>query len=250
MSDFIVVIPARMASERLPGKPLRMIGDRPMIAWVHAQAKRSGAAEVIVATDSAEIEAACLGFGARVEMTRADHASGTDRIAEVAARRAWPDDQIVVNVQGDEPLIPPGLIDQVAALLERDPAAGMATLMTAVANADEFRDPNTAKVVTDAAGAALYFSRAPIPAARDGGLPAAARRHVGLYAYRVGCLKRLAAAPIAPLERVERLEQLRALWLGERIAIADAVEAPSRGVDTEAELELVRSLVAKQRVNA
>lgn len=250
MSEYVVVIPARMASERLPGKPLRAIGDKPMIAWVHAQARKSHAGEVIVATDSPEIEQACQRLGAEVEMTAPTHASGTDRIAEVAARRGWPDDKIVINVQGDEPLIPPSLIDQVAGLLERDPAAGMATLMTPVADLAEFRDPNSAKVVTDAAGAALYFSRAPIPASRDGSLPAAARRHIGLYGYRVGCLKRLAAAPVSPLEQVERLEQLRALWLGQRIAIADAVETPPRGVDTEADLEIVRNLVSQRRVSA
>jgi 3-deoxy-manno-octulosonate cytidylyltransferase (CMP-KDO synthetase) len=250
VSEYIVVIPARMASERLPGKPLRMIGDKPMIAWVHDRASRSGAAEVIVATDSAEIETACRSIGADVEMTAATHASGTDRIAEVATRRGWPDDRIVINVQGDEPLIPPSLIDQLAALLAQDAAAGMATLMTPVADMAEFLDPNSAKVVTDAAGAALYFSRAPIPASRDGNLPAIARRHIGLYGYRVGCLRRLAEAPVAPLEQAERLEQLRALWLGQRIAIADAVEVPPRGVDTEADLELVRTLVSKRRVSA
>jgi 3-deoxy-manno-octulosonate cytidylyltransferase (CMP-KDO synthetase) len=250
MSEYIVVIPARMASERLPGKPLRVIGDKPMIAWVHAQAMLSGAAQVIVATDSAEIESTCHGLGADVAMTAAAHASGTDRIAEVAAQRGWADDQIVINVQGDEPLIPPALIDQVADLLEQDPAAGMATLMTPITDLGEFLDPNSAKVVTDAAGSALYFSRAPIPSSRDGGLPATARRHIGLYGYRVGCLKRLAAAPLSPLERAERLEQLRALWLGQRIAIADAVEIPPRGVDTEADLQLVKNLVSKRCVSA
>lgn len=240
MNGFVVVIPARLASERLPRKPLLDIGGRPMVQWVHTQATRSAAAEVIVATDSAEIEAACSAFGAVVEMTGAHHASGTDRIAEVAERRGWADDRIVVNVQGDEPLMPPALIDQVAGLLAADPAAGMATLMTPLAEPAEYLDRNVAKVVTDRGGAALYFSRAPIPASRDASVPPDARRHIGLYAYRVGCLRELAAAPVAPPERAERLEQLRALWLGRRIAIADAVERPPRGVDTEADLETAR----------
>lgn len=240
MSGFVVVIPARLASERLPRKPLLDIGGQPMIQWVHAQAKRSGAGEVIIATDSPEIEAVCTGLGAIVEMTGEHHASGTDRIAEVAERRGWADDRIVVNVQGDEPLMPPALIDQVAGLLAADPAAGMATLMTPLADPDEYFDRNVAKVVADREGAAIYFSRSPIPASRDDTVPPDARRHIGLYAYRVGCLRRLAAAPVAPPERSERLEQLRALWLGQRIAIADAVEIPPRGVDTEADLEIAR----------
>ena len=246
MSGFIVVIPARMASERLPGKPLRDIGGQPMIGHVYAQARQSGAAEVIVATDAAEIQAVCQGFGATVAMTSASHASGTDRIAEVADQLDWPDSQIVVNVQGDEPLLPPALIDQVAGLLESDPAAGMATLMTPLADPAEYHDPNMAKVVSDQSGAAIYFSRAPIPASRDGRVPATARRHIGLYAYRVGCLRLLAATAVAPPEAVERLEQLRALWLGQRIAIADASEAPPRGVDTEADLEFIRRVVSER----
>jgi len=246
MSAFIVVIPARLASERLPRKPLLDIEGKPMIARVHERATRSGAGEVIVATDSPEIEAACRGFGAAVEMTAAEHQSGTDRIAEVAARRGWQDAQIVVNVQGDEPLLPPALIDQVAGLLAADTRADMATLMTPLADPAEYTDPNMAKVVTDRAGAAIYFSRAPIPASRSGGVPADARRHIGLYAYRVGCLRELAAAPVAPPEAAERLEQLRALWLGKRIAIADALEAPPRGVDTEHDLAWVRNAVRRQ----
>lgn len=243
MSGFYVVIPARLASERLPRKPLLDIGGMPMLERVWRQARASGAAEVIVATDAPEIESRARGFGASVELTAATHPSGTDRIAEVARRRGWGDRDIVVNVQGDEPLIPPTLIDQVAALLAADPEAGMATLMTALGDPSEYLNPNMAKVVVSGDGRAIYFSRAAIPAARDGGVPVDARRHVGLYAYRAGCLALLAATPPAPPERAEKLEQLRALWLGIPIAIADAVEAPARGVDTEEDLDYVRRVV-------
>lgn len=246
MSQFTVVIPARLASERLPRKPLLDIGGQSMIERVCGQALQSGADEVIVATDSSEIAEHLQLEGVAVEMTAATHQSGTDRIAEVAARNGWPDDRIVVNVQGDEPLLPPELIRQVAELLGTDSKAGMATLMTPLLNDGEYRDPNMARVVTDGTGAAMYFSRAAIPATRDGSVPEDARRHIGLYAYRVGCLQRIAAAPVAPAERAERLEQLRALWLGERIAIADAVTAPARGVDTAEDLEFVRAIFSGQ----
>jgi 3-deoxy-manno-octulosonate cytidylyltransferase (CMP-KDO synthetase) len=243
MTRFSVVIPSRLASQRLPGKPLREIGGLTMIERVHAQAQASGADEVIVATDSTEIESVCREAGARVELTSSDHASGTDRIAEVAERLDWPSDRIVVNVQGDEPLIPPALIDQVAGLLDADPAAAMATLMTPLAHEDEYRDPHMVKVVTDRNGSAIYFSRAPVPWSVAGGVPADARRHIGLYAYRVGALRQIASAPVAPPEKAERLEQLRALWLGLGIAIADAVEEPPRGVDTEEDLQFIREIV-------
>ena len=246
MSGFLVVIPSRLKSERLPRKPLLDIAGMTMIERVYRQARQSGAREVVIATDAAEIEQVARGFGAAVEITAETHASGTDRIAEVARRRGWADDEIVVNVQGDEPLIPPALIDQVARLLATDRAAGMATLMTALADPSEYSDPNMAKVVASRDGAALYFSRSPIPASRDGGVPTDARRHIGLYAYRVGCLNELAAAPMAPAERAEKLEQLRALWLGKRIAIADAVEPPARGVDTAADLDEIRRIIDKR----
>ena len=246
MSGFVVVIPARLKSERLPRKALLDISGMTMIERVYRQARRSAAREVVVATDADEIERAARAFGAAVERTGVDHASGTDRIAEVARRRGWDDAQIVVNVQGDEPLIPPALIDQVARLLEADAAAGMATLMTALADPAEYTDPNMAKVVASRDGAALYFSRSPIPASRDGGVPPEARRHIGLYAYRVACLKAVSAAPVAPAERAEKLEQLRALWLGQRIAIADAIEAPARGVDTAADLDEIRRIVSER----
>lgn len=247
MSEFIVVIPVRLESQRLPDKPLADIHGKTMVERVVERASASQASAVIVATDSGRIRDVLAASGTRVEMTSADHSSGTDRIAEVATRLGWPDDQIVVNVQGDEPLIPPAVIDQVAILLESDTKAGMATLMTPLKEDSEYRDPNMAKVVADASGAAIYFSRAPIPATLSGEVPADARRHIGLYAYRAGVLRFLAGSPVAPPERAERLEQLRALWLGQRIAIADAVEAPPRGVDTAADLDFIRQLIGQSR---
>jgi len=249
--SFRVVIPARHAAARLPGKPLADIAGRPMLAHVFERAAASGAAEVLVATDDARIAAAARAFGAGVEMTSAAHASGTDRLAEVAARRGWPDDAIVVNVQGDEPLIPPANIRQVAELLERDAHADLATLATPVQSLAEFLDTHAVKVVWRDDGHALYFSRAPIPWAREGapaGLAsqrefAGAWRHLGLYAYRVGALLRFAAAPPAVLEQIERLEQLRALALGMSFVVAEAREAPGPGVDTAEDLERVRRLL-------
>lgn len=238
-SGFIVVIPARYASTRLPGKPLKDIAGKPMIEWVYRQARKSGAAEVIVATDDERIAAACRGFDARVELTSAAHESGTDRIAEIARRFAWHDEQIVVNVQGDEPLISPLCIAQTARLLGWHPEATIATLTTPLESDADFRDPNFAKVVTDKDGWALYFSRAPIPWPREGGLPAA-QRHIGLYAYRVAGLKAITAAPPCALEQAEKLEQLRALWLGLRIIVATAAEPPAPAVDTEEDLQKVR----------
>ena len=246
MSGFAVLIPARYASTRFPGKPLADIGGKPMVLWTYDAARRSAAAEVMVATDDERVAAACRGAGARVELTANGHASGTDRIAEVAARSAWDERDIIVNVQGDEPLMPPKLIDQAALLLDRHPTADLATLMTDVRDARELADPNVVKVVVDSEGFALYFSRAPIPSPRDGGLPPGAKRHIGLYAYRAGSLKKLAASPPCELEQIERLEQLRALWLGQRIVLADAIEIPPRGVDTEADLAAVRRVVARR----
>ena len=238
--SFIAVIPARYESSRLPGKPLADICGRPMIEWVHELACRSGADPVIVATDEERIAAAGRAAGAKVELTAGHHESGTDRIAEVAARLGWADDQIVVNVQGDEPLLPPALIAQVAALLSGDSEAAVATLVTPIRSEEEWRDPNLARVVVDNNNRALYFSRASIPSPREGGLPKALR-HVGLYAYRVGALQQLAATPPCELERVEMLEQLRALWLGMKIAVAEAVEPSPCGVDTAEDLDDVRS---------
>ncbi len=244
MTAFRVVSPARHASTRLPGKPLLPLAGEPMIVHVQRLAQRSGAAEVLVATDDARIRDACAAAGAAVEMTGAHHASGTDRIAEVAARRGWAADDIVVNVQGDEPLLPPALIGQVAKLLAATPAASIATLATPILSEADYLDPNVVKVVTRPDGMALYFSRAPIPWDRDGaaGQPTGgrrhrgSRRHLGLYAYRVGALLSLAAAAPAEIEQRERLEQLRALAVGLPIVVADAEASPGPGVDTAEDL--------------
>jgi 3-deoxy-manno-octulosonate cytidylyltransferase (CMP-KDO synthetase) len=235
---FRVAIPARYASTRLPGKPLALLAGLPLVLHVHRLAVRSGAAEVVVATDDERIRAACLAQGADVEMTGAGHASGTDRIAEVAMRRRWAPDAIVVNVQGDEPLLPPALISQAAQLLSDDAAASIATLATPISTREEFCNANVVKVVADAHMHALYFSRAPIPWLRDGAAPASvgARRHLGIYAYRVAALRRLAAMPPSALEQAERLEQLRALQAGMVIVLADAIEPPGSGIDTAEDL--------------
>jgi 3-deoxy-manno-octulosonate cytidylyltransferase (CMP-KDO synthetase) len=245
---FRVAIPARYASTRLPGKPLALLGGLPLVLHVHRLALRSGASEVVVATDDDRIRAACLAQGADVEMTGTGHASGTDRIAEVAARRRWAPDSIVVNVQGDEPLLPHALISQAARLLADDPAASIATLATPIGSREEFCNVNVVKVVTDAHAHALYFSRAPIPWLRDGAAPASvgARRHLGLYAYRVEALQRLAAMPPSALEQAERLEQLRALQAGMVIAVTDAVEPPGPGIDTAADLQRAEASLRRE----
>ena len=248
---FHVLIPARYAATRLPGKPLLDVGGRPMIAWVYERATASGAESVAVATDSEPIRAACDSLGLSVVMTKATHVTGTDRIAEVAHRKAWAADAIVVNVQGDEPLVPPAAIRQVAQLLTDSQDAAIATLAAPIESLQEFLDPNVVKVVTDGGGRALYFSRAPIPWTRDAapqGLGsqsscAGALRHIGMYAYRVGALLRMAALAPTPLEQRERLEQLRALENGLEIRVAIAVEIPPPGVDTPADLDRVRRLI-------
>ena len=225
-----------------------------MLQWVYERARASGARDVLIATDDAAIAAAAGAFGAVARMTSADHASGTDRLAELAAIERWPEGDIVVNVQGDEPLIPSAIIRQVAALLESDREAAIATLATPVESLAEFLDPNAVKVVADAKGRALYFSRAPIPWNRDGasaGLAsqrifAGARRHVGIYAYRVGALRRLASMAPTVLERSEKLEQLRALESGLLIRVADAAETPGPDVNTAEDLERVSALMERQ----
>jgi 3-deoxy-manno-octulosonate cytidylyltransferase (CMP-KDO synthetase) len=250
-SAFRVAIPARHGSTRLPGKVLAPIGGKPMLQWVYERARASGARGVLVATDDPAIAAAARAFGAEARMTSTAHASGTDRIAELAMIESWPDADIVVNVQADEPLIPPALIRQVAALLDSDPQAAIATLATPVESLSEFLDPNAVKVVTDSRGRALYFSRAPIPWNRDGapsGLTsqrvfAGARRHVGIYAYRVGALRRLASLAPTVLESVEKLEQLRALEERLVICVADAEERPGPDVNTAEDLERVAALL-------
>lgn len=249
---FYVVIPARYASSRFPGKPLQDIAGQPMIQRVWQQAQKSGAQQLVIATDDQRIFEACQAFGAQVVMTRDDHESGTDRLAEVAAIMGWPADAIVVNVQGDEPLIPPAVIDQVAANLARHPEAAMATLAEPITDMASLMNNNVVKVLSDSNGLALTFSRAPLPWARDAfikqpdalpeGVPF--RRHIGIYAYRAGFLQRFVEWGPCWLEQVESLEQLRALWHSEQIHVADALETPPHGVDTPEDLERIRALFA------
>lgn len=285
---FRVVIPARFASARLPGKPLQMLGGKPLLQWVHEAGIASGAAETLIATDDERILAVATAFGAVARLTAATHASGTDRIAEVALQSGWADDDVVVNLQGDEPMMPPQLLRQVAALLQRHADADIATLATPISSAAVLRDPNAVKVVTDAQGRALYFSRAPIPWRRDvddGGAGRAshpgqvahsgqaahpghlahsgqaadpddpaghrqplARRHIGLYAYRVSALQRLSRLPPSPLELTEKLEQLRALECGMQIRVADAEVLPGPDVNTAGDLALAARLLAAETV--
>ncbi len=244
--EFRIVIPARYASVRLPGKPLLPIAGKPMIQHVHARARESGAAEVVIATDDKRIAEAAKGFGANVCMTRTDHASGTDRLAEVVQRLGWPDDALVVNLQGDEPLMPPLLLRQVAEALNVHTAAHAATLCSPIHSSAEVFDPHCVKVVRDAQGFALYFSRAPIPWHRDAfaqsteALPEGDGihfRHIGLYAYRAGYLAEFTRSAPCLLEQSESLEQLRVLWYGGRIFVDVAAEVPAHGVDTEADLK-------------
>ncbi len=242
---FRVVIPARYGSQRFPGKVLAPLAGRPMLAHVHARAVASGADEVIVATDDTRVADACAAMGARCEMTGGHHASGTDRIAEVAERSGWDDDELVVNLQGDEPLMPAAAIRAAAARLAADADAHMATLATAIHSDAEFNDANVVKLVTDQTGAALYFSRASIPWHRrsDGREYTGALRHIGLYAYRVGTLRKLAGAAPCEVELAEQLEQLRALWLGYRILVELVTEVPGPSVDTPADLDKVQALM-------
>lgn len=237
--SFRVVIPARFDSSRLPGKVLLPLAGKPMLQWVHERARAARAAEVIIATDDERIANAARGFGAEVAMTARTHLSGTDRIAEVAAARNWNDADIVVNVQGDEPLLPPVIIDQVAALLGTHARADVATLAAKFTAFGDFNDPNNVKVACDAGGRALYFSRAPIPCNRDAAttLTDACLRHIGIYAYRVSALRRLASLPPGRLELIEKLEQLRALENGMEIRVALAAERPLADVNTAADLE-------------
>ena len=252
---YTVLIPARLAATRLPNKPLADIGGRPMIVRVADQAALSGATSVVVATDSPRVQAACEAHNHRALLTRADHPSGSDRLAEAAAQLGLRDEEIVVNVQGDEPLIVPDLIDAVASCLRQRPQAAMSTAAHAIGSLEDYLNPNVVKVVTDAQGLALYFSRAPIAWWRDGwqgaaggfaALPGdpAPLRHVGIYAYRVGFLRQFPQLPPAPMEHCEALEQLRALWHGHRIAVHVTSEAPGTGVDTPQDLERVRRVFA------
>ncbi len=248
---FTVLIPARLASTRLPDKPLADIAGLPMVVRVAQRAEQSSAAQVVVATDSARIADACSRHGVRAVLTRADHPSGSDRLAEACEHLGLARDDVVVNVQGDEPLIDPALIDAVAALLQQRPQASMSTAAHPIASVADFTNPNVVKVVLQADGLALYFSRAPIPWWRDGfvnGVAAlpdpAPLRHVGIYGYRAGFLREFPRMPQAPVESCEALEQLRALWHGHRIAVHVTATAPGAGVDTPEDLERVRKLVS------
>jgi 3-deoxy-manno-octulosonate cytidylyltransferase (CMP-KDO synthetase) len=250
-TGFTVVIPARMASSRLPNKPLADIAGLPMVVRVAQRALLSHASHVVVAADDERIVQACQAHGIRALLTRQDHVSGSDRLAEACQLLGLPDDAVVVNVQGDEPLIHPGLINDVAALLAQRPEASMSTAAHAIAHLEEFTNPNVVKVVLDARQMALYFSRAPIPWWRDGqaeggfkSLPnPAPLRHVGIYGYRAGFLRLFPQLPPAPIEKMESLEQLRAMWHGHPIAVHITPEAPGPGVDTPEDLARVRALL-------
>jgi 3-deoxy-manno-octulosonate cytidylyltransferase (CMP-KDO synthetase) len=243
---FTVIIPARFASSRLPGKPLADIAGKTMIQRVYEQALNSDCEQVVIATDDNKIEQACASFSAPVCMTALDHESGTDRLHEAALKLNLLDDHIVVNVQGDEPLIPPALINQVANNLANNESAGMATLSISITDMDEFLNPNTVKVVASDSGMALYFSRSPIPWPRDNPTQLSpyfeAQRHIGIYAYRVSFLKQFVTWSVSDLEQTEKLEQLRAMSNGVVIHIAQACEVPPAGIDTQQDLDRVRQL--------
>jgi 3-deoxy-manno-octulosonate cytidylyltransferase (CMP-KDO synthetase) len=242
MTDFVVVIPARYASVRLPGKPLRDINGKPMIQHVYERGKESSASKVVIATDDQRIADAAEGFGATVCMTGDQHRSGSERIAEVCDIMNWDDDRVVVNLQGDEPAMPATLIDQCAALLD-DRSADIATLASPIASQRDFDNPNVVKVITNDDGNAIYFSRAAIPYDRlrenCGGAMSAAMQHHGIYAYRSGVLRRLVHAEPSKIERSEQLEQLRALSLGMTIRVGVPAQRPGAGVDTEEDLVAV-----------
>lgn len=253
---FKIVIPARLGSTRLPGKVLRPIAGRPLVQHVWAAARRARADEVVIATDDRQVYEACRGFGADVVMTAARHASGTDRIQEVARQRRWRPSTLVVNLQGDEPLMPPALVRRAAQLLAGDRSADIATLCHPLHTLEEWLNPNVVKVVMDRRGHALYFSRAPIPWRREGATREAPRlpeglafRHIGLYAYRVAALARFSRLPAAALEDVEALEQLRALASGMAIHVGVTRQPPPRGVDTEADLAAVRAAIEGAKRN-
>jgi len=247
MNDFKIVIPARFASSRFPGKPLVDLCGKPLVQHVYECAVSTGADTVIIATDDDRITEAAKDFGAPVCMTSANHNSGTDRIVEVAEKMSWKDDDVVVNLQGDEPLTPASVIKQVAENLHKNPSAVCSTLSAALASREEITNPNVVKVVSDINGFAMYFSRADIPYDRDQTVPvddlSEYQRHIGIYAYRVAFLKRYASLPQCTLEKHEALEQLRILWNGEKIHVEEAVELPGHGVDTPEDLEQVKQLL-------
>ena len=243
--SFVAIIPARFASTRLPGKPLKDINGKPMIVHVLERARESGADRIIVATDNIDVAHAVEAAGGEVCLTSPDHQSGTERLAEVIEKCAFSDDTVIVNVQGDEPMIPPVIIKQVADNLAAS-EAGMATLAVPITTAEEAFNPNAVKVVMDAQGYALYFSRATIPWDRERFMHSREQigshflRHIGIYAYRAGFIRRYVSWSASPLEQIEMLEQLRVLWHGEKIHVAVAKEVPGVGVDTPEDLERVR----------
>ncbi len=246
--SFVVVIPARFASTRLPGKPLLDIAGKPMIQHVWQRAMESQAEQVLIATDDQRIADAAHAFGAEVAFTRADHPSGTDRLQEVAQQQGWSEQVAVVNVQGDEPLIPSAVINQVADVLLLNARADVATLCEAISDEKQFRDPNAVKVVCNEAGEALYFSRAPIAWPRDGLISQYwGYRHIGIYAYRAGFLHRYVSWPPCVLEQTEKLEQLRALYKGSVIQVAEACIQIPAGVDTQHDLDVVREYFLQKK---
>jgi len=249
---FVALIPARLASSRLPNKPLALIAGVPMVVHVARRALQSGAERVVVAADSPLILEACQSFGVQAVLTRNDHACGSDRLAEASRLLALPDEAVVVNVQGDEPLIDPALIDACAAALQHQPGAAMATAAHPLTDVADLRNPNVVKVVLDQQGFAMAFSRAPIPWWRDGATQGVAElpphalpalRHIGIYAYTAGFLRHYAQLPACAWETVEALEQLRVLWHGHRMVVHCTAQAPQAGVDTPADLARVRGLL-------
>lgn len=250
MSAYHIVIPARFASERLPGKVLLDLGGQTLLQHVWRRASESSAASVVIATDDERISRVAEAFGASVVLTSTDHQSGSDRIAECAGILGWPDDHLVVNLQGDEPLMPATCLDQVAALLDQRPDCEVASLYWPITDATEVKNPNAVKVVTDEKGRALYFSRSPIPYSRSHASISEAleagvqwKRHLGLYAYRLAALRYYTACAPTPLEINERLEQLRIMEQGGRIAMAAACEFIPAGIDTENDLQRVRKII-------
>jgi 3-deoxy-manno-octulosonate cytidylyltransferase (CMP-KDO synthetase) len=250
VATYRVVIPARMASQRLPGKPLVAIAGKPLIQHVYESALLAAAASVVIATDDEQIRRVCAAFGAEVVMTSARHVSGSDRMAECAALQGWPDDATLVNLQGDEPLMPPQCLDQVASLLANDAVAKLASLYWPLTAPQEILDPNIVKVVTACDGSAIFFSRSVIPFPRDcPDLQTALdngcewKRHIGLYAWRNSALQAFSRRPATPLEQIEKLEQLRILECGGRIIMAQACRHIPAGVDTPEDLERVRNII-------
>lgn len=248
-AEFYVVIPARYASTRLPAKPLLDIAGKPMVVWVAERAKQSGAKQVVIATDDLRIQKVAMQHGHLAVMTRSDHVSGTDRIAEVASNQGWADDAIIVNVQGDEPLIEPSLIVEVAQALSGSNEAVMSTACHRIHTKADFINPNIVKVVLDAKSNAQYFSRAPIPYPRDTfankelSPGVQAYRHIGIYAYRADFLKKYAGLPPSEAEQIESLEQLRVLHHGYKIAVTISENAPATGVDTQEDLNYIRGVM-------